>query len=118
MTKRSPAPDPPILEANGVRLNLTTREAVCDGISADLTPAEFDILEVLMRHAGRVVSKDALGHALEGNHVNPAVVSLDAHVDGLKRKLERGRRVIRIIEGGGYLFVAVDEHGATGYQLA
>lgn len=118
MTKRSPAPDPPILEANGVRLNLTTREAVCDGIAADLTPAEFDILAVLMRSAGRVISKDALVRALEGKHVNPVAISLDAQVDGLKRKLERGRRLIRIIEGGGYLFVAADEHGASGYQLA
>ena len=118
MTKRSPAPDPPILEANGVRLNLTNREAVCDGIDADLTPAEFDILEVLMRSAGQTVSKDALGRALEGKHLNPVAVSLDAQVDRLKRKLERGRRLIRMIEGGGYLFVAADEHGATGYQLA
>lgn len=118
MTTRSPAPDPPILEANGVRLNLLTCEAVCDGIAADLTSAEFDILEVLMRSAGQTVSKDALGRALEGKHVNPAAVSLDAEVNALKRKLERGRRLIRMIEGDGYLFVAADEHGANGYRLA
>lgn len=118
MTKRSPTPDPPVLEANGVRLNLATREAVCDGIAVDLSPVEFDILEFLMRSTGQAVSKDALRRALEGRHINPVAVSLDAEVHGLKRKLERGRRLIRIVEDAGYLFVTADEHGATGYELA
>lgn len=119
MTKPNSAPpDPKILEANGVRLNIRTHEAICDGVAADLGATEFDILEILMRSAGQVVTKDALGRALESKLVNAFAGSFDVQVNRLKRKLERGRGLIRVVGGYGYLFVAVDEHGPKDYRLA
>jgi len=48
------------LEVNGVTIDPGTREVTCDGRAIEMTTLEFDILEVLMRSAGRVVSRDAL----------------------------------------------------------
>jgi DNA-binding response OmpR family regulator len=111
-------PHPSILEANSVRLNLESREVVCDGVPIGLSPVEVDILEALMRSAGRVVSKSELLHALNAKRVNPFEANLDIQANQLKRKLERGRRIIRIVEGTGYLFTIADDHGASNYQLA
>ncbi len=46
-----------ILEVNGVRLSPSTREAWADGRELDLTTIEFDILDLIARSAGRVVSR-------------------------------------------------------------
>lgn len=118
MTKQNSEPEPLLLETNGVRLNLRTREAVCDGMPVELSPVEFNILEILMRSAGRLILKEQLLRALDDREISPFEGSLEANVNQLKHKLERGRRLIAIIEGTGYLFVAADEHGANNYQLA
>ncbi len=106
-----------ILEANGVRLTSETREVICDGVAVDLTPTERDILEALMRSAGRVVMRDELARFLNSRQAGPFVGALDAHVSSLRRKLERGRRLIRTVPGAGYLFAAVDENAPGDYQL-
>lgn len=118
MTKRHSAPDPAILEVNGVRLNLGTRQVLCDGIPVDITPLEFDILELLVRAAGRVVSTAELIRSLESKPTNSFEGNLDVQVNQLKFKLERGRRLIRRMQGAGYLFATADEHGASNHQLA
>lgn len=118
MPKRNPAHEPSILERNGVRLNLTTGEVVCDGIRVETMPIESDILQILMRSAGQVVSNGELIRALAGERTNPFDGNIDIHIQQLKHKLERGRRLIRTIAGTGYLFAAAEEHGANGYQLA
>jgi two-component system response regulator CpxR len=106
------------LERNGVRLDLETHEVVCDGIPVDLTSIEFGILECLVRSAGAVVSRDELARFLSRRQLNPFGGSLDVHVNQLRRKLERGRRLIQTLPGAGYLFAADDERSASGYQLA
>jgi two-component system response regulator CpxR len=108
----------PILEVNGVRLNAETREVVCDGIPVDLASVEFDILEILMRSAGRVVSRDELSRLAGDTLANPNEPTIDVQVNRLKRKLERGRRLIVTVQDTGYLFATADEHGASDYQLA
>ncbi len=118
MTERHSASDRPILEVNGVRLNLISREVVCDGVPVDLSPVEFNILEILMRSAGRMVSNGELMRALVDKRTNPFEGNIDIHIQQLKHKLERGRRLIATIEGSGYMFVAADEHGANNYRLA
>ncbi len=118
MTERHSTFDGPILETNGVRLDLISREVVCDGVPVELSPVEFNILQILMRSAGQVVLKDQLQCALDHRRLNPFEGTLEMNVNQLKHKLERGRRLIAIIEGTGYLFVPADEHSAKNYQLA
>ncbi len=106
---RGSALKPEVLEANGVKLNSGTREVFCDGLPVDVTSIEYDILEVLVRSAGRVVSRDDLARFLYNRQANPLERALDVHVSHLRKKLERGRTLIRTVRGVGYLFAAADE---------
>jgi two-component system response regulator CpxR len=99
---------PEVFEASGVRLNSGTREVIRDGSPVDVTSIEYDILEFLVRSAGRVVSRDDLARFLYNRQANPLERALDVHVSHLRKKLEHGRTLIRTVRGVGYLFAAGD----------
>jgi two-component system response regulator CpxR len=93
------------IEINGVALDPGTREVRADGQPVELTTFEFDILEQLMRGAGRVLSRDALMESLYNRKATPFDRSIDMHVSHLRRKLEAGRPRIKTIRGVGYQFL-------------
>ncbi|HSU30217.1 MAG TPA: response regulator transcription factor [Bryobacteraceae bacterium] len=101
---RTPALKPEVLEANSVRINPASREVFYEGTPVEVTSIEFDILEVLMRSAGRVVSRDDLAKFLYNRQANPLERALDVHVSHLRKKLDRDRNLIRTVRGVGYLF--------------
>jgi two-component system response regulator CpxR len=103
---RVPALKPDTLEVNGIRLNPATRQVLRDGGQVEVTSLEFDILEILVRSAGRVVSRDDLARSLYNRQANPLDRALDVHVSHLRKKLEQGRAFIRTVRGVGYLFAA------------
>ncbi|MBF0463114.1 MAG: helix-turn-helix domain-containing protein [Magnetococcales bacterium] len=76
------------------------------------TSTEFNILELLMKEAGRVVNKETLAlHGL-GRKVAPYDRSIDLHISMLRRKLGHGQSTlspIRTIRGSGYFFALSDE---------
>lgn len=93
------------LEIGGLRLDPATRQLWRNHIPVEVTAAEFDVLEVLMRAAGRVVSRDELAAALYQREATPFERSLDVHVCHLRKKLAEGSRgLIRTVRGVGYLF--------------
>jgi len=102
------------VEINGVALDPGTREVVCDGKPVEVTTLEFDILEQLMRNAGRVVSRDGLMESLYNRKSTPFDRSIDMHVSHLRRKLEGGRPVIKTIRGVGYQFCQTPEDAVAG----
>jgi len=87
-----------------IRINATKREVWIAGSPAELTEMEFDLLEMLMRSAGRVVSRDELTLALFERKAAPYDRILDVHISHLRKKLEGGRSLIRTIRGVGYVF--------------
>ncbi len=87
-----------------IRINATKREVWIAGSPAELTEMEFDLLEILMRSAGRVVSRDELTLALFERKAAPYDRILDVHISHLRKKLEGGRSLIRTIRGVGYVF--------------
>jgi two-component system response regulator CpxR len=89
-----------------VKLNSNTREVTREGEPVEVTSIEYDILEVLVRSAGRVVSRDDLARFLYNRQANPLERALDVHVSHLRKKLERERTLIRTVRGVGYLFAA------------
>lgn len=101
---RGSALKPDTIKANGVIVNPSNREAFLDGERIDITSIEFEILEVLVRSAGRVVSRDDLARLLYNRQANPLERALDVHVSHLRKKLERSRELIRTVRGVGYLF--------------
>jgi two-component system, OmpR family, response regulator CpxR len=68
------------VESAGVRLVPASREAFVEGEPVGLTAAEFDLLEALLRNAGRVVSRDDLAQALYQREASPLERSLDVHI--------------------------------------
>ena len=87
-----------------IRLNPTNREAWLNEELIDLTATEFDLLEMLMRSVGRVVSRDEITAALFEREATPYDRFLDVHISHLRKKLEGGRSLIRTVRGVGYVF--------------
>jgi len=105
--RRGPIPQPVCLAAAGIVLNQSTREVRRAGRRVELTRTEFAILEMLMRNAGRVVTRDALIESVWG--VRPDIESntLDAFVRLLRAKIE-GSGLIRTVRGVGYSLKSED----------
>ena len=97
------------LEVNGITLDPGTREARADGRKVELTTFEFDILEMLMRSAGRVLSRDALMENFYNRKATPFDRSIDMHISHLRKKLDRGDSLIKTIRGVGYQFSRTPE---------
>ncbi len=113
--RRAGKAEPPtgqVLEAAGVRLNPQTREVWSGGEPVELTSIEFDILEVLVRAAGRIVSRDELSTVLYQRRSSPFERSLDVHISHLRKKLEEGGGAIRTIRGVGYLMAPLSGENA------
>jgi len=99
---------PGAVEVAGVRLDPGTRGVTVDGRTVELTTTEFDLLELLMRSAGRVVSRREMTTLLYQREVSPFDRALDVHVGHLRKKLGR-RDLIRTVRGTGYQFEAGSE---------
>ncbi len=106
---RPPATETAHLEVNGVALDPASREVRAHGRSIDLTTFEFDILEMLMRNAGRVLSRDALMENFYNRKATPFDRSIDMHISHLRKKLEHGDTLIKTIRGVGYQFCRTPE---------
>ena len=104
LRRTDPKPNRGRIEVNGILLDPGTREVTVDGKLIEITTLEFDILEQLMRSAGRVVSRDDLMEGLYNRKATPFDRSIDMHVSHLRKKLEGGRPLIKTIRGVGYQF--------------
>lgn len=94
------------IEVNGVTLIPAAREVKCHGTTVAVTSIEFDILELLLRGAGRTISRDELTAAVYHRRASPFDRALDMHVSHLRKKLGSQGRLIRTVRGIGYLFCA------------
>ena len=92
------------IEINGVALDPGSREVWKDGRKVEMTTLEFDILEMLMRSAGRAVSRDDLMESLYNRKATPFDRSIDMHISHLRKKLETDRTLFKTIRGSGYQF--------------
>jgi len=101
------------IEVNGVVIDPGTREVFCDQRPVEMTTLEFDILETLVRSAGRVVSRDALMESMYNRKATPFDRSIDMHVSHLRRKLETDRKLIKPVCGIGYHFCTAADNTNT-----
>jgi len=99
-----PVVRPRPLTSNGLTLEPGARRARLDGESVEVTAIEYDILEYLVRAAGRIVSRDELSSVVCQRELSPLDRSLDVHISHLRKKLEGRRALIRTVRGAGYLF--------------
>jgi len=93
------------ISAGRLTLNLLSRTVSDRDQPVELTSLEFDILELLTRTPGRVVSRDELYAVLHQRQAAPYERSLDVHISHLRKKLRQGdARLIRSVRGVGYLY--------------
>ena len=98
--------DDPIKTFGDLQVNVQAREVWREGRMIDLTALEFDILELLIRSAGRIVSRDEITRSLLEREATPYDRALDVHISHLRGKLEHGHTLIRTVRGIGYVFTA------------
>jgi DNA-binding response OmpR family regulator len=83
-----------------------------DGVPCELTAYQFDLLLVLAKHAGRVLSRDALMDLLKGEPLEAFDRSIDVHMSRIRAAVEddpkKPRRIITV-RGAGYLFAKVQD---------
>ena len=88
VSRRGPIPKDVKLTAGDLRLDPASREVVRGERRIEVTPREFQVLELLMRRAGRVVSRDSLIDIVWGGDSDVTTNTVDAFVSALRRKLE------------------------------
>jgi two-component system copper resistance phosphate regulon response regulator CusR len=96
--------EPTVLRAGDMTLDLRTRRASTDGHTIDLTAREFTMLEVLIRHAGQVLSREQLLSHVWGYDYDPGSNVVDVYVGYLRKKL--GSDSIETVRGMGYRLAA------------
>jgi two-component system response regulator CpxR len=91
-----------VAEPVGLRMDPGSRAAVADGRVLELTSVEFDILEVMHRGAGRVVSRDEIAQRLYQRNATAFDRAIDVHVSHIRKKLEGSSAKILTVRGVGY----------------
>ncbi len=94
-----------VLRAGGVELDPTRHEVKVEGRKVELTPKEFELLEVMMRRRGELLTRRFLIETVWG--YPGETKTLDVHVGRLRAKLEKDPgqpRLIRTVRGLGYIF--------------
>ena len=98
----------PALKVADLELHLDTREVTRGGTTIELTPKEYTVLEYLMRHAGRVMSRTLITEYAWGYHFDPGTNIVDVVINHLRKKIDASHRtkLIHTIRGVGYVIRA------------
>jgi len=99
---------PPTLRVGGLTLDTGTREVRRDGALLDITPKEYAVLESLMRHAGRVMSRTLITEYAWDYHFDPGTNIVDVVINRLRKKVDSGHdeKLIHTVRGVGYVVKA------------
>src|SRR6478672_11738359 len=106
--KEGDTPVPDVIKVGDVELDPATRSVLHNGKPVDLTSVEFGLLQVLLREAGRVVTREALVDEVLGRKFSPFDRSIDMHVSKVRKKLgdSDSEDHIKTVRGAGYIFAA------------
>jgi two-component system response regulator RegX3 len=110
--KPASAPKEGALEVGPIRVDRDRRATSVGGTEIDLTRKEFELLELLMREAGSVISRERLIDEVWDTNWFGSTKTLDVHVSSLRRKLgddSQNPRFIHTVRGVGFRFAAADE---------
>lgn len=95
-----------VLKAGDLEIDRQSHRVRRAGRDLHLGPTEYRLLEYLMRHPGRVYSREQLLDGVWGNDVYVDERTVDVHVGRLRKAINRGREQdpIRTVRGAGYAF--------------
>ncbi len=97
--------EPTKLMVADVTINLITREVNRAGLTIELQPLEFSLLEYLMRNAGRVVSKTMIMEHVWDYYFDPHTNVVESRIYKLREKIDKGfsNKLIHTVRGVGYV---------------
>ncbi|HEX6013825.1 MAG TPA: response regulator transcription factor [Geminicoccaceae bacterium] len=100
-----------VLRYHDLVIDLLARRVERGGKPVDLQPREFKLLEVLMRHAGQVMTRTMLLEKVWDYRFDPQTNVIDVHISRLRQKVDRGfvHPLIHTIRGAGYSLRAPDK---------
>ena len=103
--KTSASPSPATLAVGSVALDPDRREVTVGGSPIVLTAREFDVLALLMAHAGTVLTRERIAHEALGYDYVGDTNNVDVHIAHLRAKIEDagGARIIQTVRGVGYV---------------
>lgn len=103
--KTSASPSPATLAVGSVALDPDRREVTVGGSPIALTAREFDVLALLMAHAGTVLTRERIAHEALGYEYVGDTNNVDVHIAHLRAKIEDagGARIIQTVRGVGYV---------------
>jgi len=96
-----------LLAVGDVSVDPGARSVLCGGKPVEATSVEFSLLEVLLRMAGKVISREDLSVQALGRTLNYQDRSIDVHVSSLRKKLgtlSDGSERIKSVRGVGYIY--------------
>ena len=99
------SPSPATLTVGSVALDPDRREVTVGGSPIVLTAREFDVLALLMAHAGTVLTRERIAHEALGYEYVGDTNNVDVHIAHLRAKIEDagGARIIQTVRGVGYV---------------
>ena len=105
LSRRPRARVAPVLKVADLTLNLDTREVSRGAQAIELTPKEYTVLEYLVRHAGRVMSRTLITEYAWGYHFDPGTNLVGVVINHLRKKIDASssRKLIHTIRGVGYV---------------
>jgi len=110
LRRATPAPGEPVIEADGLEVDLASRTVCRGGDAIHLTPIEFDLLRMFVRNRGRLLTHRALLQEVWGQAYADDVPTLRTSIARLRRKIEPqgdgSPHFIRTDPGVGYRFDA------------
>ncbi len=108
LQKPQPEKQPALMRFGSLTINPSAHSVSLAGATVELTTQEYDLLVLLARHAGKVLSRDDIFSNIRGIEYDGADRTVDVRVSKLRRKLENNPdhpERIKTIWGKGYLFV-------------
>jgi DNA-binding response OmpR family regulator len=98
----------PKLSIGDLELDLGSREVRRAGRAIELTPKEYAVLEYLMRHPGRVMSRTLITEYAWDYHFDPGTNIVDVVINRLRKKLDAGqeKKLLHTVRGVGYVIRA------------
>ncbi len=93
------------LRVGPLELDLISRKVRRDGEEVVLLPTEYRVLEFMMRHAGKTITRTMLFEAVWGYHFDPGTNLIDVHMGRLRRKIDPPGvpPLIQTVRGSGYI---------------
>ncbi len=96
-----------VLTFGRLEIDLGARQARLDGAALDFTSHQFELLTVLARNPGRVLSRDQIMDALKGHPLEAFDRSIDVHISRIRALIEedpKAPRRVLTVRGSGYVF--------------